>query len=374
MHTQKGFALLELMVATMLATLLAIWGAGRLADAAHESGVQASAAWMLSVRDGVAAYLDRYADTLYGTFPADALAGAGYADWAAPTLAELQADGLLPRGFPIMGPMAMRPALPGSAGVVANDDVSASHASRGAAGAYVRLFRNEACAGVSCRLNAMVYSRQPMLSPHTRRVDGSGIAHWLMATQGWGGWVNPARPHQLSGASFVWANPPWKGPALLPGTVVLAVSAPGSGVHYVRRHDARDPEFKGSVSVKGPLVTQSDLRVGGYLYLPPIPAATMVCASEGAVALRARGGLVICRDNRWQSLTGGVAGAYSVGDSQICQRRGRGSPTLADSYYVNPHTGSCTCPSGTTAFFMSESRVPSSGDTDGRVQRYICLG
>ncbi len=374
MHKQQGFALLELLVATLVATLLAIWGAARLADAAHESGAQASAAWMMSVRDGVAAYLDRYADTLHSATQPDALANAGYADWAAPTLGELEADGLLSRGFPKMGPMAVRSSLAGPVN-------GAATASRGVApasdrdGAHVRLFKNPDCKGEACRLHAVVYSRHPMLAPNSRQVDGRGIAQWLLSTQGMGGWVNPARPRQLAGASFDWVNPPWRGPALLPGTVALAVGAASiPGAKFIRMHDTRDPEFQGSISVKGPVTASSDVKVGGYLHLRSVPPTLVTCASEGAIALRERGGLVLCRNRQWRSLTGGVAGAFSVDGSHWCHVRGAGHPDRPNSYYVNPHTGNCTCPPGTTAFFMSEGSTEGEGDGNRRIRRYLCLG
>lgn len=373
MHRQQGFALLELLVATLVATLLAIWGASRLADAAHESGAQASAAWMMSVRDGVAAYLDQYADTLHSAAQPDALASVGYADWAAPTLGELETDGLLSRGFPKMGPMAVRSGLAGPVnGAATNGGVTPASSPDGA---YVRLFKNPGCTGEACRLHAVVYSRHPMLAPNSRQVDGRGIAQWLISTQGLGGWVNPARPRQLAGASFDWANPPWRGPALLPGTVALAVgtaSAPGS--KFVRMHDTRDPEFQGVVSMRGPVAAFSDVKVGGYLHLRSVPATSVTCASEGAVALRERGGLVICRNKHWRSLTGGVAGAFAVDGSHLCHVRGAGFPDRPGSYYVNPHTGNCTCPTGTSAFFMSEGSTEGEGDGNRSIRRYLCLG
>ncbi|MFT0547999.1 prepilin-type N-terminal cleavage/methylation domain-containing protein [Allopusillimonas ginsengisoli] len=374
LYTQRGFALLELLVATLVATLLAVWGAGRLAEAAHESGAQAAAVWMMSVRDGVAGYLDRYGDALHAAIRYDALAEFGYADWAAPTLAELEADGLLSRGFPMLGPMGARQVTVGTVNAPGTSGRSTSNSSNGT-GAYVRLFRNPGCAGASCSLHAVVYARHPMRVRGSLQVDGRGIAQWLMTTQGRGGWVNPARPHHLAGASFDWANPPWGGPALLPGTVALAVGTTSTGgAQNLRVRDARDPEFQGGVSVSGPVVASSDLRVGGYLHLQSVSAVSVSCASEGAIALRERGGLLICRDEQWQPLTGGAAGAFTMTQSLQCVRRFLGSPDRPDSFYVNPHTENCSCPPGTNAYYVSTSAYATGANRDEVIRRYICLG
>lgn len=374
LHRQRGFALLELLVATLVATLLAIWGAGRLAETAHESGAQAAAVWMMSVRDGVAGYLDRYGNALHVASRFDALAESGYADWAAPTLAELEADGLLPRGFPMLGPMGARHAMAASANTPATTGRTTSQVSE-RAGAYVRLFKDRGCAQLACGLNAVVYARHPMLVPDSRQVDGRSIAQWLMTTQRQGGWVNPSRPHNLAGASFDWPNPPWGGPPLLPGTVALTVRrASTDDAQYLRVGDTRDPEFQGAVSLKGPMLAGSDLRVGGFLHLQSVPAVSVSCASEGAIALRERGGLVICRDEQWRSLTGGVAGAFTTTESRQCVRRFLGPPDRPGSYYVNAHTGNCSCPPGTNAYYVSTSAVAIGADRDQVITRYICLG
>src|SRR5690554_257040 len=61
---QRGFILLELIVALLVATLLAAFAADRLAERGRETMVENHAAWMASLRQGVQRYIQSHAGVL----------------------------------------------------------------------------------------------------------------------------------------------------------------------------------------------------------------------------------------------------------------------------------------------------------------------
>ncbi|NYT36996.1 hypothetical protein ERD78_08930 [Allopusillimonas soli] len=208
MWRQRGYALLELSLAVLLSTLIAAWSASALMARVDEMRAQSSAQWMLTVQDAAAGYLSRHDHDLTVGGAAGKLAESGYADWAAPTVAELRAQGLLPPGFPL-------------------------HVKPGG-GARVRILRGRGCPGPACTMQALVHSETPFLKEAFRgvgtavlraEVDERLVANWLLAAGGKGGWVNPRRPEYVAGPVFSWPNPAWEGPPLPPGTVALSVSA-----------------------------------------------------------------------------------------------------------------------------------------------------
>ncbi|NGM87797.1 prepilin-type N-terminal cleavage/methylation domain-containing protein [Parapusillimonas sp. SGNA-6] len=334
--TQRGFALLELAVAMLLATLLAVWGASLMANRIADASAQANAAWMLSVKGAVRAYLARYGPALALADHAGVLGG--YADWSAPTLTELKADGMLSVGFP------MRIA-PGG-------------------GAAIRLLRHGGCPGPDCLVDVLIHSETPFVHQGTSRPDEQLIAQWMIAVQGWGGWVSAAQPGVLRGPSYQFPNPPAAGPPLAPGTVALAVLAgQDGGFEYLRVRDTRNPDFQGSATIKGDVVAGADLRVGRYLYVEAIEMFATPCDLPGAVARERDGGLLICRDQRWSTASRTGGGGFSTNAVHGC-RNAEGYPTF------NPLTDACSCPGMSAMVQISDSGPnPSEGRTTG----YLCV-
>ncbi|MDS1141887.1 hypothetical protein RE432_15705 [Pusillimonas sp. SM2304] len=338
-RSQQGFALLELIVAALLVTLLAVWGAQTLANRLDDASAQANAAWMLSLRESVQRYLERYASTL-------ALAGhgavsgpAGYADWSRPTLAELKADALLPQGFPA------RTMLGG--------------------GASVRVIRQGDCPGRDCRIDALIHSNTPFLTKRSGHVSEQMVAQWLMASRGWGGWVAGGRPHVVGGAAFQYPNPPWPGEPLPAGTVALAVThGQLRDADFLRVGDTRDPEFQGTATVQGNISTGADLHVRRYVYLGTSEERFMPCGGDGAVSREAGGGLLICRDSLWLPASRSGSGGFSTNEWWGCQSN-LGTST------ANPVTGGCSCPPYSAPVVISDSGPQAF--PDGRTVGYLCV-
>ncbi|OWT65725.1 hypothetical protein CEY11_03055 [Candidimonas nitroreducens] len=336
---QRGYVLLELMLAAVLALLLAVWGTHALALALDAAAAQSLAGWMLTVRQAAQAYIERYDGTLASATDPAALADRGYVDWAAPRLAELRADGLLSRGFPELGPLGMPVSL--------------------------RILRSgTACPDAGdCRIEALVYSDRPLL----RRggVDEHMLAHWLLGAQGWGGAVQARNAGQILGSAFGYDNPPAADMQPLPaGTLAMAVTAANlAHLAYLRVGDARDPDFQGQASVAGNLETRGSLRVRDYLTIEAQESADTVCSQAGAVAREYYGGLLVCRSGSWHRI-GGSGGGFSLNTLYGC-RNSNGVST------ANPMTDACSCPGGFAMVQVSDSGnqpAPS-----GRTTGYLCV-
>jgi hypothetical protein len=336
---QRGYVLLELMLAAALAVLLAVWGTHALALALDAAAARSLAGWMLTVRQAAQAYIERYDRELAGAADPQALAGRGYADWSAPSLAELRADGLLSRGFPELGPLGMPVSL--------------------------RILRSgAACPDAGdCRIEALVYSGRPLL--RRGAVDEHMLAHWLLGAQGWGGAVQARNAAQILGPAFGYDNPPAADmPALPAGTLAMAVTAANlAHLAYLRVGDARDPDFQGRASVAGNLETRGSLKVRDYVTIEAQENAGTVCSQAGAVAREYYGGLLMCRSGSWRRI-GGAGGGFSINSLYGC-RNSSGAST------ANPLTDSCSCPNGFTVVQISDSGNQPA--PDGRTTGYLCI-
>ncbi len=337
MSRQRGFALLELMIAMCLATLLAIFAAGTVANRLDDALAQSTASWMLAVNDAVRGYLLRYGNELVQAPGVGALAGQGYADWSAPTLAEFKADRLLSSGFPESG-------------------------GRGLA-VRIRVLRDNECPGSACVLQGLVYSSAPLARRVGAEVNEQMVAQWLLATQGKGGAVTRRQPEKILGAGFSFRNPPVDGEPMLPiGTVALAVTAEQlDALNYLRVGDTRDPLFQGTATIRENIQAQASLTVEGHVLIGAQEFSGTACAVNGQVAREYYGGLLVCRSNRWVSAGGQGGGGYSTSTVHGC--------TIST---LNPVTGDCSCPPHYDKVRISES----GSDTapEGRVRGYLCVG
>ncbi|WP_256988235.1 type II secretion system protein [Bordetella genomosp. 9] len=345
---QRGFALLELTVAVAITCVLAIWAAERLLHQVDGVAEQAAGRWLLEIHGALDGMLARHGAALAeGEVPVDGQGGALYADPWAPSLAELKGAGHLPASFPDHGPLGMR--------------------------ATVKLWRDDACPGLACRVEALAYARvaagsvtgpgaageEPAGSP-----DISRIAGVLLATGGLGAGVSELAPHRLRGAGFDLPNPPAAGMARLPiGTVaVRAGREAGDAGRYLRTHDARDPQFRGDVSATGTLSTGGRLVAGEHLKLGAVEVAGAACPENGLLARDREGGLLNCAAGVW-AVPGGFGGAYATNTGIGCGIAGRSS--------INPRTGACSCPPGHRAVL-----VAAGGERDAEVgwtEGYVCL-
>lgn len=326
---------MELLVAAVLATLLAVWGSQALVNRVSDASAESAAAWMAAVHRGVYGYLERHGASLRQALSAGRLADMDYADWAAPTVSELKSDGLLSAGFPT--------------------------SAKTIGGAHVRILREGECPGDLCRLGAIVYSHDPLLR-RSGVVDEHMMARWLMASGGQGGTVHPARPGLLQGPLFQYPNPLPGGPVLPAGTVALALSNEALS-DFLRVGDRRNPDFQGGMTVHGSIHTDGDLIADGGIILNSTSSWQSPCSPNGAITRDSVSGLLVCTYGSWQQA------ARSPGGYSTNSRYGCATPSGRGTY--NPVTGACSCPPGYSSVLISE------GSTDvtnrGITQGFLCV-
>lgn len=335
--SQRGFALTELMIAALMATLLAVWASETWVRRTQEASAEAAAAWMLAVRVSAERYVVRYADSLrQATRPTDVSID-GVVDSAAPTLAELKQQGMLEAGFPETYGRDLRVA--------------------------VRILRSGVCPGDECRIEALIHTTRALDTALAGRSHEGLLAYWLMAAGGKGGMVSHADPLQIKGAAFALPNPPLPAmAALAAGTVALKVGLDSAfSFPWLRVGDTRDPDFKADVSAAGNVVSDAAFRAQGSLWLGERAYAGAACPENGLIVREHYGGLLVCRSYQWMSAGGRGGGGYSVNTVSGCM-----------AMAANPVTGQCSCPAGYTVVLIADSGPKA--DAEGRTRGYLCAG
>lgn len=342
---QGGFALVELTLALLIALLVAVLGMRSWVNQVNDAQARAAAVWMETVHKAVLAYLQRHGPDIQEAASHDALAGAGYQDWRAPTLAELAAAGLLASGMP--------------------------HTVRLTGGARIHVWRSGECPGDACTVEALIHGEQPLLDAHAQ-VDEAMVAQWLLAAQGEGAAVHPGEPGRLRGTRFSVNSTLPDGSVLPPGTVGMAVTAEHQALwSYLRVGDRRDPDFQGDLSLAGDVMAGGSGTVGGHLRIGAEAVMNAPCQPDRAIVQRDAGGLLTCRQGRWRP-AGQFGGAFAYNHPFGCQNA-EGVPT------ANLLTGGCSCARGTTPIMVydagEQAAQPQPGlPFLGRQSVYICIG
>jgi len=338
---QGGFALLELSLALLLATLLAVWGAGALMRRADDAAAHGAGVWLLEIRHAAGRMLERHFDSLAaGTAPVDDAGRPLYAAPLAPTLAELRGQGLLPAGFPDTAAGGMR--------------------------ARILLRRAAGCPGDTCRVDALVHAAEPVRDA-AGAPDMMRLAVLVEAAGGYGGFATSGQGGRLRGAAFDFPNPYVPGtPSLPAGTPVLwAGLDAGTATRYVRRHDTRDPELEAPLSAAGEVSAGGRLRTAEYLELAGTADPGQSCGDAGLVARDRQGaGLLLCQAGAWQRQDGGFGGAYAYNNRHGCSHY-KGYST------ANPRTGDCSCPPGYASVTVSAGGIWNA--IEGWTTGYICV-
>jgi hypothetical protein len=341
--------LLELMVAGLLMTLLAVWASQTWMHRVREAQGQALAAWMLAAREVAHDYLLRHGADIAAADHGSALLARGYRDWSQPTWVELKADRISRPGFPESGALGLHLGL--------------------------RILRHGDCPGEACRLEAVIHTTQPLLTSDRQRVDEGMIAQWLMATHGAGAVVWSRSPDALAGSTMRHPNPlPGQGQPWPVGVVALAVSttagitapsdASGDTGDFLRVGDPRNPDFQGAATVQGDIETRSALRARQHLVLQDRNQEFQPCEDEGALSIEGfRSGMLLCRGNVWRSAGRAAGGGFSFNSLYGCSDR--------DGIMMrNPVTGGCFCNPGYAPVQISDSGTH---PQDGRTLGYLCV-
>lgn len=325
-----GFALLEFSIAALLAVLVALGVADRLAREALDASARASGVWLHEVLDALGAALAQdQAAWAGGDPPRDGQGAPRYTDPQRPSLAELRRAGLLPQGFPERAPLGF--------------------------GVRLRV-AGTGCPGAGCRLDGVATSDRPVSGGRARPLDLVAVAPLLAQLEGHGAWVEPGSGRLLGRAAGVAALAAVAAAREAPGTVLAWTGhAPGAAgapdPRYVWVHDSRDPQLRGALSVAGPLQAGGPVSAGTYLSPARFAREGSTCrAPLGALASGAQGEVLVCRGAVWHAAEGRsrFGGAYFVSVDHGCSRS-QGAQTR------NPYTNQCSCPSGYRPLMVANS-------------------
>jgi len=358
----EGFALLELIIAMALASLLALWGGSFWMQQAEDAAAQSSGVWLLTLKKAVDQMLVRQADVLVGIVQAES-SGTGYRDIWRPTIAELIAAGHLSQGFP------GKPALGYEASV--------------------RVFTPEgACLTRGCKIEALVWA-QPVAGQLRQANDTNRLGKLLTALEGQGASVHPFLPQRIKGPTVDRPNPPSAELVALPVGTIAALSFYDSTqyAHFVRQYDLRDTVLKGKLEVAQGITTPADVVAGAtvraqtrvsageYLQVGALAAEGATCEAQGLIGRGADGNLLSCHNGRWQLSGASFGGIFLTHSWRSCH----GDRHLAEILFwnmdnvkmVNPKTGQCNCPAGFSPMLLAAWRFQD--HESGEYRSFMCL-
>lgn len=339
---QGGFVLIELLAAGLIVVLLSVWAAHAWAQRVRDLQAQSLAEWMLVAQDAAQAFLRQHGGLIAQAAGTADLVPHGYADWSAPTWAELRSVGLVPVGWAESGPLGQSLGL--------------------------RVLRAGACPGAACQVTMIVHTQRPLLDRQGLAIDEGMVAQWLLAARGQGLVIWPQSAGVLSGAGRRLPVPDgWA-----PGTLALALGAGSAGAGgpvdlsaYLKVQDERDPQFQGDATVQGSIRSGKSLRARDYLVLEGSGFEHGSCTDEGAVTLDSMyDGMLRCREGRWRSMGRAPGGGFMLNSSSGCF-----DPTVG--YLGNPLTGDCSCPFNYVPVMVS--KVGGIYDVGGQSLGYVCV-
>lgn len=359
---EGGFALLELIIAMALASLLALWGGSVWMQQAEDAAAQSSGVWLLTLKKAVDQMLVRQADMLVGIVPPEPN-GSGYRDIWRPTIAELIAAGHLSKGFPNKPALGYEP--------------------------RVRVFTPEgACLTRGCKIEALVWA-QPVAGQLRQANDTNRLGKLLTALEGYGASVHPFLPHRIKGASVDRPNPPSAELAILPVGTIAALSFYDSTQYaqFVRQNDLRDTVLKGKLEVTQGISTPADIVAGAtvraqtrisageYLQVGALAAEGGVCEVQGLIGRGVDGNLLSCHQGHWQISGASFGGMFLTHSWRSCQ----GNQHLAEMLFwgmngvnmINPKTGQCNCPAGFSPMLLAAWRFQD--HESGEYRSFLCL-
>lgn len=291
---QKGFSLISIMVGIMVLTILGIFAAQKLVQTVYESGAESTGKYLLIVRGATIDALSRHHDAFNlidtsaappGTYPASP-AWANFAgDTARITVADLKASGFLRSDFPDRPPMGR------SVHIVFNRD-------------------SAACPGISCEVQAYVYTCWPITkarspgaaditncpAPSAAEYDTGLLAKAIRATDGFGG-SNGIKADTVTGSLFKFPASLLGIPASSTGHLVVAASLNSTMYNqFVRQGDTRPIYLNNTLAVRGQISTDT-----GILFNTSVAVGT-ACDTENLIGTSDRNSMVACSGGRWFEL------------------------------------------------------------------------
>lgn len=300
---QRGIALVSLMVAIMITTILAAMGASKYAEAINEAAAEATAKYLLTVRGAVISALSDYnadlklidtseaPDDAYPDAPAWVTGFTGSRQTI--SVNDLKDSGHLEVNLPDTPPLGRS--------------------------AHINLSRTGTCPGPDCTINAYVYTCFPISKwrsnvvidastcpapPSQIKQDTSLLGQVLISLDGYGG-TNSIDSENITGPLFD-----------IPASDLLPHNTAGNAValaslnstmfdQFVRQGDERHIYLNDRLTVEDVISTNTGLNtVTAYT-----PGTT--CDEDGVMGTSDSGSLVTCTSGEWFEITSHIVKAMN---------------------------------------------------------------
>lgn len=291
---QKGFALVSVLLAILLLSVLSAFAAGRIKREIEEAAAQATGKYLLAIRSAVIVGLERHeaafslTDTSNappGTYPEAPTWAKFSGDSVTISVQDLKDAGLLQADFPNTPPLGRS--------------------------VHIKFFRNTAaCPGFGCETKAFAYTCWPIAAvrpvgatniqtcpaaPAGVEFDGSMVGAVVNASGSYGG-SNAMLPDRVRGPLF--NRPAADLDISSPGHAVVIASLNDVDHHgYVRMGDIRPVNLNNTLSVVGQISSDTGLLLNTLAE----PGGS--CEVEGRYATSNRSSPVYCTGGFWFELT-----------------------------------------------------------------------
>lgn len=371
---QKGFSLIEMIVVTVLTSLLSMWAASSWMQQAEDAASGSMGQWLLTVKGAVDQMLARQADVMTGVGPG-VQGGGGFGDLWRPSIAELKRAGHLSPSFSERAPLGY--------------DVA------------IHILRPVGpCLTVGCKVEALTIA-SPKHDGLQDTQSTSRVGKVLEAMPGIGASVTQWAPRRIVGPKLDMPNPPLPDfPALPVGSIVLqSFHDTSAQTGFLRQDDRRHARLGADLSVAGQIsanrvqtgqlkadraqaghlqanhVQANHVQAGhvraGHLQVLEVATAGDACSAGGLIAQSSHSGLVVCQGGVWKSSARKHGGRF-IQRAYYPHYSMYGGPRDGK----NPVTGDYTCPPGYRAMLLSMWERPLAEDetrTGMEFGTFLCL-
>ncbi len=295
---QRGFALIQVMIAITILLFLTGLGAQKYTTFVKDAAAESTGRYLISVRAAVIKALSTY-DAAFSQVDTTTAPPGVYPDppaWAVfsgnqQTLSvkDLKDAALLSDSFPETPPVGRS--------------------------VHAKILRSGVCPGDTCKLEAYVYTCWPIsdlqpvgavnnttcpAAPAGTEFDANMVGMVIGATEGYGG-TNYFAPATMRGPLFNIQTATLGLPANSPGNVAVMASLNDSmNSQFVRQGDTRH------IYLKNNLTVSKQVSAGEGLLLPTNSVVGQTCTGEGVYGTSTRNSYVVCTGGRWFELNSHV--------------------------------------------------------------------
>lgn len=321
---QKGYLLIELAVAAVLATLIGMQTVSWWRHKAQEQRFEALAGWMLALQKGVQQYLF----TSYDSSSLSTPLGEPH---------EITVSQLIQDGF-VSSALHQTPEL------------------------KIRVFAETNCLPERCHVHSVIYTDTALEKIIANSSSEYWLNYWLSLTADRGLVVRPSLPTQLVGIYQQFNNAGADIGATLPAnTLAVYASIPIGQRQFLQFYEKENPNF------------ETEVDINGYMTFKKTEQPNHSCQREGSVTrATATLGLLMCDGTKWVELFTKVdaPSPLSSGSYEVMVHQ---SFNFSECSNVHPVLGQCACLANEKPHLTDTRYSGSSPATSTfRYETYLC--